>query len=219
MAVCGSRLCPPFPTTPRSRPAFGQPERATTSCRRSSVLRVGLFIQVKGQPRGLLHQDLRPDNIGWLGGRAEMVVFDLQKNAWGPRFADVAPYLAMPDWSRDAAFLDDSEGGARSRREVLIEHYLDEYTSAGGLVVTPEIFCTEASALAWAHRVTVLSWLAPDWANGAGTGGSGLSSRIRCRDLNIVGSGNGAAPGRDSGPALWRDDMDPRFLNSRGIQA
>lgn len=118
-----------------------------------------LFTQVEAQPRGLLHQDLSPDNVGWLGGRAEMVVFDLHKNACGPRFADVAPYLAVPDWSNDAAFLDGSEGGTRSRRETLIEHYLDEYARAGGSLVLPEVFQAEASALAWAHRVSVISWL------------------------------------------------------------
>ena len=119
-----------------------------------------LFNQVDAQPRGLLHQDLRPDNVGWLGDRSQMVVFDLHKNAYGPRFADVAPFLAMPDWSIDAAFLDGSEDGVRSRREVLIEHYLKEYAHAGGPVVAPEVFRTEVSALAWAHRVSVLSWLA-----------------------------------------------------------
>jgi hypothetical protein len=118
-----------------------------------------LFTQVDAQPRGLLHQDLRPDNVGWLGDRSQIVVFDLHKNACGPRFADVAPYLAMPDWSNEAGFLDGSEDGAGSRRRSLIEHYLDEYARAGGPLVPPEVFQVETSALAWAHRVSVISWL------------------------------------------------------------
>src|SRR5260370_32552748 len=76
-----------------------------------------LFASVAAQPRGLLHQDFLPDNLGWRGEREAMVVFDLHKNALGPRFADVAPYLAVPDWSESAAFLDHAENGAVTRRE------------------------------------------------------------------------------------------------------
>src|SRR5207247_1508805 len=45
-----------------------------------------LFANVATQPQGLLHQDFFPDNLGWRG--EEIVVFDLHKNALGPRFAD-----------------------------------------------------------------------------------------------------------------------------------
>ena len=118
-----------------------------------------LFAQVGQQPRGLLHQDFLPGNFGWRGGRTEMVVFDLHKNALGPRFADVAPYLASPDWSDNPAFLDGRGAGTVSRREALTRHYLEEYARFGGPVVSPETFREETTALFWMHKVSVLRWL------------------------------------------------------------
>jgi hypothetical protein len=119
-----------------------------------------LFAQVAAQPQGLLHQDFLPDNLGWRGEREEMVVFDLHKNALGPRFADAAPYLALPDWSDSAAFLDRAENGPVSRRERLTQHYLDEYARFGGPTVSPLTFRQETAALSWSHKVAALSWLA-----------------------------------------------------------
>jgi hypothetical protein len=116
-----------------------------------------LFAQVAAQPRGLLHQDFFPDNLGWRG--EEMVVFDVQKNAVGPRFADAAPYLGLPDWSARAAFLDSAEQGTVSRREALTRHYLDEYARFGGGTVAVESFQEEARLLFWAHKVSTLDWL------------------------------------------------------------
>jgi len=118
-----------------------------------------LFAQVAAQPRGLLHQDFMPNNVGWRGRRAEMVVFDLHKNALGPRFADVAFYLALPDWSDNAAFLDDLSDDGASRRESLTRHYLDEYARFGGPSVPMETFREEATALFWMHKVSILSWM------------------------------------------------------------
>ena len=89
-----------------------------------------------------------------------MVVFDLHKNSLGPRFADVAPYLSVPNWSAHKAFLDDSGSGTRTRREVLTRYYLEEYARFGGASVPPETFHAEVSALFWAHKVTSLWWLA-----------------------------------------------------------
>ncbi len=123
-----------------------------------------LFAQVEAQPKGLLHQDFHPDNFGWRGKHKQMVVFDLHKNSHGPRFADVVPYLALPDWSGHKAFLDASDLDAAedgsTRRERLTRHYLEEYARFGGEVVPPETFRNETSALFWAHKVTVLGWLA-----------------------------------------------------------
>lgn len=118
-----------------------------------------LFARVAAQPRGLLHQDFRPDNVGWRGGRAEMVVFDLHKNALGPRFADVAPYLASPDWSGSKAFLDGTSSDGGSRRESLTRHYLEEYARSGGPAVSPATFRAETAALFWMHKVSVLGWM------------------------------------------------------------
>ena len=118
-----------------------------------------LSAQVAAQPQGLLHQDFLPDNLGWRGDREEMVVYDLHKNALGPRFADVAPYLALPDWSSRAAFLDTSEEGTVSRRESLVRNYLDEYAQFGGPVVAPQVFHEETTALFWMHKVAALGWL------------------------------------------------------------
>jgi len=72
-----------------------------------------LFALIDAQPRGLLHQDFHRENIGWRGDRAGLVVFDLHKNALGPRFADVASYLGVPDWSRRASY---SIPGATAQR-------------------------------------------------------------------------------------------------------
>lgn len=118
-----------------------------------------LFAHVAAQPRGLLHQDFTPNNVGWRDPRAEMVVFDLHKNALGPRFADVAPYLASPDWSDSSAFLDDGGSGAFSRREALSRHYLDEYARFGGPRVPLAVFREETAALFWMHKVSILGFL------------------------------------------------------------
>jgi len=118
-----------------------------------------LFARVAAQPHGLLHQDFRPDNVGWRGGRAEMVVFDLHKNALGPRFADVAPYLASPDWSDSSAFLDGMGNDGSSCRESLTRYYLDEYARFGGQTVSPAAFREEVTALFWMHKVSALGWL------------------------------------------------------------
>ena len=118
-----------------------------------------LFAQVAAQPRGLLHQDYLSNNLGWRGDREEMVVFDLHKNALGPRFGDVAPYLALPDWSDSVEFLDGAEHGTVSRRERLTQHYLDEYARFGGPTVSPLTFGEETAALTWSHKVSALPWL------------------------------------------------------------
>ena len=121
-----------------------------------------LFAQVAAQPRGLLHQDYLSNNLDWRGEREELVVFDLHKNALGPRFADVAPYLALPDWSDSAAFLDGAENGTVSRRERLTRHYLDEYARFGGPAVSLRTFREESAALSWSHKVAALPWLAKE---------------------------------------------------------
>ncbi len=118
-----------------------------------------LFARVAAQPRGLLHQDFMSNNVGWRGGRTEIVVFDLHKNALGPRFADVAPYLASPDWSDSKAFLDGLGSGAVSRREALTRHYLEEYARFGGPMVSLATFREETAALFWMHKVSALWWL------------------------------------------------------------
>src|SRR5205085_8760351 len=94
------------------------------------------------------------------GEREELVVFDLHKNALGPRFADVAPYLALPDWSDGVTFLDSAENGTTSRRERLTRHYLDEYARFGGPTVSHGTFRQETTALFWSHKVVCLPWLA-----------------------------------------------------------
>lgn len=115
----------------------------------------GLFAEVAAQPHALLHQDLSPDNFGWRGERKEMVVFDLQKNALGPRFADVAPYLASPHWPQNSA-----------RREALVRHYLDEYARFSAQAVSPATFDQETTALFWALRFSALAGLnEPKWAD------------------------------------------------------
>jgi aminoglycoside phosphotransferase (APT) family kinase protein len=120
----------------------------------------GLHAQVAAQPQGLLHQDFLPNNLGWRAEREEMVVFDLHKNARGPRFADVAPYLGLPDWSDSSLYLDHREDGVGSRRERLAQHYLSEYARFGGPVVSPQTFWDETAALSWSHKVAALPWLA-----------------------------------------------------------
>lgn len=115
-----------------------------------------LFARVAALPMGLVHQDFLADNLGWRDDRAEMVVFDIHKNALAPRFSDVAPYLGLPAWSKHAAFLDQLP----SRREALINHYLREYAHAGGGSVSLETFYEETALLFWAHKVAILHWMA-----------------------------------------------------------
>ncbi len=119
-----------------------------------------VFAAIEAQPRGLLHQDFHPDNFGWHGMREDIVVFDLHKNSLGPRFADAAPYLGLPNWSGRKAFLDNSEHKTGTRREALTRHYLEEYARFGGAQVPPETFRVETRTLFWAHKITVLPWFA-----------------------------------------------------------
>jgi aminoglycoside phosphotransferase (APT) family kinase protein len=129
----------------------GVPEAELSPLSRAARL---LFNRVAALPRGLLHQDFLPDNLGWRGDREEMVVFDLHKNTCGPRFADVGPYLGLPDWSDHAAFLSE-----RGRRDAFTRHYLGEYARFSGQNVTPETFRQETTLLSWAHKVAILWWL------------------------------------------------------------
>jgi hypothetical protein len=78
------------------------------------------------------------------------------------RFADVAPYLGLPDWSPTATFLDATETGLVSHRETLTRHYLEEYARLGGGTVAFETFRDEARALFWAHKVSTLHWMAKE---------------------------------------------------------
>ncbi|HEV2471461.1 MAG TPA: phosphotransferase, partial [Chthonomonadales bacterium] len=112
--------------------------------------------RVWAMPSGLIHQDFLSDNLGWRNERAEMVVFDLHKNARGPRFADAAHFLPRPDWSDTAGYLDESP----LRRNELTVHYLQEYARFGGGDVPLEEFHSEASLLFWAHKTAILWWFA-----------------------------------------------------------
>lgn len=124
-----------------------------------------LFARAAAQPRGLLHQDFMPDNFGRLRS-GEMVVFDLHKNACGPRFADVAPYLAPPvEADVSTAFLKQkSPKSPETLRESLALHYLSEYARFGGDDVSLSVFQEERTALSLAHRVSVLPYLAKSGA-------------------------------------------------------
>ena len=126
-----------------------------------------VFAEVEAQPVRLLHQDFHPDNFGWRGAWEEMVVFDLHKNSLGPRFADAAPYLGLPDWSGRRVFLDGPEEATSTRREALTQHYLAEYARFGAAQVLMEVFRAETTALFWAHKVSVLPWLAKRNQNAA----------------------------------------------------
>ncbi len=119
-----------------------------------------LFARVAAQPTGLLHLDFMSGNFGWRADRTEALVFDLHKNARGPRFADVAPYLSVPDWSQEAAFLDGTVTDGSTLREELTGHYLDEYARSGGPRVSPKTFQAETTDLFWAHKVAIIPWLA-----------------------------------------------------------
>ncbi|MES2464968.1 MAG: phosphotransferase [Armatimonadota bacterium] len=115
-----------------------------------------LFNRVAAHPRGLLHQDFLPNNFGWRGERSEMVVFDVHKNALGPRFADVAPYLYLSDWGEEMrAFL--LEGGPDdSRITSLFRHFLDEYGRFAGAAVSYSELHQEIADLVWANKTASL---------------------------------------------------------------
>jgi Ser/Thr protein kinase RdoA (MazF antagonist) len=137
--------------------AAGVPEAELPPLARAARL---LFDRVADLPRGLLHQDFFPDNLGWRGDRAEMVVFDIHKNTLGPRFADVGAYLGLPDWSDHAAFLD-----AENRRQSLTQHYLDEYARFSGQCISLGTFRQETTLLSWAHKFAILWWLSEQQQN------------------------------------------------------
>jgi hypothetical protein len=147
----------PFPPTPE------QIEENLRACgvaesEHSELCRAALRLceRVNALPRGLVHQDFLQDNLGWRGERAEMVVFDVHKNALAPRFADAAAFLGLPDWSYTAPFLDE----APTRREALITLYLEAYAQFGGGHISLETFYEEAALLVWANKLAVLWWIA-----------------------------------------------------------
>ncbi len=123
-----------------------------------------LFARTHAHPTGLLHLDFLFDNVGWRGEREELVVFDFQKNARGPRFADVSGHLGGEFWYEQRA-----------------EFYLAEYARFGGGQVSLGQFHQEITALFWAHQLSALLDLAPErralalgWLRGAAAGNAGV---------------------------------------------
>ena len=111
--------------------------------------------QVVQMPRGLIHQDFMPDNIGWHGDRQEMVVFDIHKNALGPRFHDAARYFGNPSWQGMPSGLRKVEDA----RSLLTQHYLEDFARYGGPQVTLETFQQEVNLLAWASQIEAIYWM------------------------------------------------------------
>jgi hypothetical protein len=87
--------------------------------------------------RGYAHNEYVPMQIGRRGRTGEMVVFDLRTTGLGPRFIDVAPWLGDP------GKIDSSD---------LADHYLQEYSTAGGASVSKEVLMSETRML-WQARV------------------------------------------------------------------
>lgn len=104
-------------------------------------------------PTCLAHDCYEPCHTGWCRGTGEMLIFDLQDISYGPRFANVSPWLGAPD---------DVEPLCRPRRE-LAEYYLAEYARHGGVAVSAEQLLAETRwqwlceaiclVSRWAHRI------------------------------------------------------------------
>ena len=73
-------------------------------------------------PIGLAHSDCYPDCVGWRSATREAVIFDLEDVGLGPRFFDVAPWVAPPDEVQPRCW----------PREKLARHYLSHYEQQGG---------------------------------------------------------------------------------------
>ena len=73
-------------------------------------------------PIGLAHNDCYPDCVGWRPGTREAVILDLEDVGYGPRFFDVAPWVAPPDEVQPRCW----------PREQLARHYLSHYEQNGG---------------------------------------------------------------------------------------
>jgi|SRR5579871_2142984 len=134
--------------------AFCQDSEALTT---RVLERVGrLNRQIEQMPVGLIHQDFLPDNLGWRGERQEMLVFDIHKNALGPRFYDLTRWFGKTILTiGPSSWLDGSEG----LRQELTEHFLQEYARWGGAVVTVADFQEEIRLLSLASSVEMLWWL------------------------------------------------------------
>lgn len=101
--------------------------------------------------RGLIHCDLYAGNLGWRSGTRELLIFDLEGTAVGPRFYDVALLLGDPS-GRELC---------RPRIE-LAEHFLSQYAHHGGDAPEMGAFLGVLDLLWWARQFYIIE----PWLNG-----------------------------------------------------
>jgi aminoglycoside phosphotransferase (APT) family kinase protein len=109
-----------------TRSALG-PLRARTELWASTVSQL---------PVSLAHNDCYPDCVGWRPGTSEAAIFDLEDMGYGPRFFDVAPWIAPPDEVQRRCW----------PREKLAQHYLSHFERTGGEHVPQAQFLEEGYA-------------------------------------------------------------------------
>ena len=97
---------------------------------------------------GLIHNDFYPPNCGWSRDTGELLVFELEFVALGPRFYDVARWLGAPN---------DIEPRCRPREE-LAEYYLELYVQRGGTTVSLDQLLKETSILWTAQKLTDMNF-------------------------------------------------------------
>ena len=128
----------------------GDLARLCSTAKKDTLLSLAksLGVAVPAMERGYAHNEYTPEQIGWRRGTGEMLVFDLRTTGLGTRFADVAPWLGVPDQVLQAGY-------ARSE---LADHYLEQYLSAGGPSVSKEDLMRETRLL-WQHsHLDGLNW-------------------------------------------------------------
>ncbi len=101
---------------------------------------------VVGLAEGLIHDDFYPGNTGWRRGTRELLVFDFEGVAFGPRFYDVARWLGAPDGVHVRSLA----------RDELARYYLGQYVNAGGEEVAMSQFLAEIELLWMARTFYVL---------------------------------------------------------------
>jgi hypothetical protein len=96
-----------------------------------------LIIPILDMPTGLIVGDFHPHHTGWRPESGELLIFDLELVAIGPRFTDVATWLGTP--------------AKADQKPDLIEHYIEAYARQGGESITKSQFLAESNMLwiAW----------------------------------------------------------------------
>jgi hypothetical protein len=115
-----------------------------------------LSTMVAGFPLGLVHGDFSPFHTGSRASSPEMLAIDFGCVSVGPRFFDIAPFLAPPDVDMDLCM----------SCEEIARHYVNEYNARSGSSMCPKEVLLESNAVWAAWNARRIPWLLPQALEG-----------------------------------------------------